>query len=869
MPLATLRDMQHFLHNRNLYLPLTTLLLLLAAGVRLHQLDGQSLWFDEGWSAYAATRPTLWAAATADATNPPLYYTLLHSVVLLIGQHIFSMRWFSFAFGILAVALTARLARRVSGGTAMLVAVLLAAVNIPLVWASQEMRMYTLLAVLIVVIALAWEQLRTQPTRTAWVALLLAELAVLYTHNTGPVVVLWLNTVTLLAWGFHFKPGVLPWLLGQVMVGALWLPYFATRFLQVAGANNALVRRTAPGADVWGAFWLAPWEALTDQPNVSFFALPLLLIIMLLAPWRQPAVRWIGVHIILLTGGLLLALAVLGNELHGRYLVMVVPLVVGLAGAALGRDFGKYGGLVRLGLLVPFIVVSLLGWGLLRDPAYTHDDARGMVRHYAEELTAADTVLAWSYADRYELAYYWDAMDVPAQRVTLPEGADLPALLPLLPTGGDVSLNVWYTQRADYRGMMSCVLGHGTTDPPAFYEVAGMATLTYQRPALQLPASRPASARFNVASVDAMTLPPEGFTANRAVCLPVTITLQQATPAELKAAVIAVNPLGEEVARADAVFATANQRTSTDGTVGASLTAYPLLRLPYGAPPAEYTLKLRLYDESSLSGYDLLVDGSAAGKDWEMGTWVPAPGADWVADAPRALRLMTDIPLPEAALRNGDQAQITLLWEGDPAAPLPPLELAGEGWAVDVPPTVAEHDDAVLDWRAFQVPIAATAGQATLSLPDGTVLAGYTITEIPLQTEPPPVQYSADAVFAGIGTLVGYDVAVDESALTVSLVWRATENAPTARDYTVFVQLLGAGGQVITQSDASPAAGARPTTGWRPGEIIVDEHMLPLPPDADLTQARLITGMYDGDGNRAELPDGRDFATLPAEMPPQ
>jgi len=34
-------------------------------------MDADSLWFDEGWSAYAAIEPTLWDAIQFDQTNPP------------------------------------------------------------------------------------------------------------------------------------------------------------------------------------------------------------------------------------------------------------------------------------------------------------------------------------------------------------------------------------------------------------------------------------------------------------------------------------------------------------------------------------------------------------------------------------------------------------------------------------------------------------------------------------------------------------------------------------------------------------------------------------------------------------------------------
>src|SRR5690606_4832190 len=121
----------------------------------------------------------------------------------------------------------------------------------------------------------------------------------------------------------------------------------------------------------------------------------------------------------------------------------------------------------RLLLAGVFAALLAVNIALAQNPAYQHDDARALARHYASTLTAADTVLAWSYADRYDLWYYWERLGVAARRVTLPEGADLAAVAPLLPAAGAVELNVWYTQRADYRGMLGCVLGAASAAAPA------------------------------------------------------------------------------------------------------------------------------------------------------------------------------------------------------------------------------------------------------------------------------------------------------------------------------------------------------------------------------------------------------------------
>lgn len=81
--------------------------------------------------------------------------------------------------------------------------------------------------------------------------------------------------------------------------------------------------------------------------------------------------------------------------------------------------------------------------------------------------------------------------------------------------------------------------------------------------------------------------------------------------------------------------------------------------------------------------------------------------------------------------------------------------------------------------------------------------------------------------------------------------------------YTVFVHLLGADGQIVAQSDAQPAGGARPTTGWLKGEYVVDQHMLTFNRPDYRGPASLAVGFYDqATGERVSLKDRTDRFVL-------
>lgn len=872
--------------SRNVFW-LTVVLLLAACAIRLYHIDLQSIWFDEGWSAYAANQHTLYDAFQADATNPPLYYVFLNITTRFWGDSVFSLRFFSLLHGIVVIALASRLAKQLYGFRAGMCAAALTAFNPLLWWAAQEARMYTLMAVLVLLAALSWHSLLIKPSHNAWILLFLSELAILYTHNTGPIVVIWLNLATVASWLLRRKfcrPAWRVWVIVQGLIAGLWLPYFVNRFIQLQDANSAEISTLPPIpnllADIWQGVWGGVWALVGREPILVGLSALIGVLVLLLLPWRSGNGRWMMFHILILTGGLITGLAMLGNDLHGRYLVMIAPLLLVMMSGGLDTLKPVY---LALALATLIIALPLSMASFYATPGAMHDDAEGMVAYYADTLTAQDSVLAWSYADRYELAYYWDRSGVEAARITLPEGADLETILPLLPESGDIALNVWYTQRADYRGMMSCVLGNGTRHAAEMYTVNGMSTLLYRAPDLNLPESVTVYGQLQDATLIAVGRLPHSGASDRAACVPIKIRLNERLDVDLKVALIIQNTLGWEIARSDAVFAQAAQQTSSSSVVGAELTAYPLVRLPTGTPVGEYPVVLRIYDEAAEpSGYDIAEEDGVPRRDWPIGLWRVNEAGVWddvtlEGDLQEisfvlynGMRLAAADFGNSTPLYNGQTLRMTLLWSGE--GTLPPLMLSADdgSWRLETRP---EADAAVgtltRDWRAFVIPATAKSGTVQLMLPDETVLAEYQVDAIERQFETPSFDTAVDIEFPGVGTLAGFTVGAPTAdysiPLDLTLVWQSTP-VENMKDYTVFVQLLDAQGVLIAQSDARPAQGTRPTTGWIKDEYILDEHLVRFNENAHRGPAQLIVGLYDIDGKRVLSGDGNDYAVLLASL---
>jgi len=83
--------------------------------------------------------------------------------------------------------------------------------------------------------------------------------------------------------------------------------------------------------------------------------------------------------------------------------------------------------------------------------------------------------------------------------------------------------------------------------------------------------------------------------------------------------------------------------------------------------------------------------------------------------------------------------------------------------------------------------------------------------------------------------------------LAFSLTWRAAQNP--AQDYSVFIHLVDAQGNLIQTYDHPPRRGAFPTRLWQPGDVVVDARELALPAD-------IKPGLYTAVGGWYLSPDG-------------
>ncbi|MDM8520638.1 glycosyltransferase family 39 protein [Anaerolineales bacterium HSG6] len=133
--------------------------------------------------------------------------------------------------------------------------------------------------------------------------------------------------------------------------------------------------------------------------------------------------------------------------------------------------------------------------------------------------------------------------------------------------------------------------------------------------------------------------------------------------------------------------------------------------------------------------------------------------------------------------------------------------------------------------------------------------AGVTVTE-------PTYQHAIGTILGEQIQLLGYDSQHDcrssEIACTLEydFYWQAVQSPPA--DYTMFLHVRDAAGNVIAQKDQPPTAGVYPTGLWDTGEIIHDQLTLPLE-NLPLGDYEVLIGLYDfKTGQRLMVPESND-----------
>ena len=416
-------------------------ILLAAFALRLFRLGIASLWYDETVSVALAQQDLLALTRhTAGDIHPPLYYYLLHFWGRLAGWSEFSVAFLSLFFGMLLVALAYRVARQWFNARVARFAALLVAFSPYNLGYSQEVRMYTLGALLGLASAHFFVRLlssqqskanRQQSARfllNAFTIYVIVSALGIYTLYYFTFLLIFENLVALI-WLLrssqfairHFELRIANsefriWALSQLTILALYAPWLPIAFRQA----------TDPPVPPWRSFTPLPSAVLESFSALAFgqsvepvMVLPALFFVALVIAFAfradrrppttdlpsLPTVSLAHCPLFLLSYTfvpllLIYALSLWKPLYHVRYIFIYSPTFYILLALGLERIRNSKPAIRNLQFALYVLLLTIYGllstvsaYNFWYNPRYTKDDLRGAVQSLAEHWRPDDAIL--------------------------------------------------------------------------------------------------------------------------------------------------------------------------------------------------------------------------------------------------------------------------------------------------------------------------------------------------------------------------------------------------------------------------------------------------------------------------------------------
>jgi mannosyltransferase len=902
---------------------LMLLILLLGFGLRMYELERQSMWSDEGLSLYRSGLPPADVAAnkividdveTRD-TNPPLYFILLHVWRAATGDSVTAMRALGSLVGFLAVPLVYVLAGLVYGRKVALVAALLMAISPLHVWHSQVMRNYGLLVTLNLfsvygVMRLALDHKAKRPWR--WLLLWAgAGLLSIYTHYFSLFVFAYsLLVLCYVAWQRWDVRQLLHrrwfWLVIACVV-LLAVPALLIAFNRFQAGQQVDFYRypfTAVLTHALSAFSVGviqvlvhPWARVL--PALILFVLGILLG---MRGRRSGTLLLLGYQIVPL--GLLLLVSVINPLYNGarHLLIGLPPFLVLVANGIAGRGLlwreqapdwlRRSTRLLRI-LLGAALVVIQLSWlqKQFNDPALLRDDIRGAATYLDAVAEEGDVVVLHDAIIGFVFDYYYEGA-APWRAIPRYGQGDVAAAERDLIAAGDEADRVWFlTQPVPRSGFPRNALSDWADENwpqftsrrfPHLLLPVGLEGYTPQPIQTALPKGATAA---GVQFADALRL--EGLEIPQTVDpqAPWTVTWYWSRLARAN-----TNADGGSGYELSLRWRDADGRLwyQTDDSPWRDfpLTTWPegaILRFdlatktPPGLPPGSYELGLRVLDRE---GREVMTEDGR--NELPLGritvTAASQEMPQFSAFSAQSGRLgpvdLLGFQLPPEKIRPGHEIQATFLWQVREKARAdyqlrmqlidkdgaPVAESTGSPTLDGFPATAWSVGDIFQGKSSIAMPASAAADAYRVNLsfvdPETGETVGKSvileealdISPWPLETILPEVDVAVDGSFGEppFTTIYGYDL-VDEGVspggiLDLTLVWQAQQDV--SESMMSFIHIADGEGNIVAQQDSVPVQGIRPTSSWREGEVIVDQHLIPIGPEVAPGSYEVWLGLY-------------------------
>lgn len=452
-------------------------LVILALALRLYDLTGESLWYDEAYSVWISDMDIgslriLWEWKI----QFPLYYLLFHYWLRLFGQGEWAVRLFGALAGVATILPMYWLGKELFDRRVGALGALLLAVNPYHVWYSQEVRLHSW-GVLLAVLSLYAFWRSMQSGRWGWlVGYALVTGLGLHVHYYLAWIVVVENVCYLLHWRRQRwdRPSLCRWAFAQLVVLALAIPaavVFVERFYALRDWSWLEANYRAPGLrDAVGLLEAYVLGMAFPGPKAARWAI--LLVFLALAGWGSLAYGrkvscegaekregWeLAVFALALPVALIFILGQFAALWVIRYLLLFLPAF--LLWVALGVRALPWRAL-RLVATVALVAASFYALSGMYG-RQQKEDWRGVAAHIAARAGQDDLIVLMDEECRVPFSYYYGSKGARVEVSRFADGAALDRAVAEIrrrQKGGNLWLVVSHAQSAGLEERLEAVEG--------------------------------------------------------------------------------------------------------------------------------------------------------------------------------------------------------------------------------------------------------------------------------------------------------------------------------------------------------------------------------------------------------------------------
>ncbi len=352
----------------------------------------------------------------------PLYHLLVHGVQVVFDNSIFISRAFSFVFYLISVPVFYGLGAYIYGRNTAFFATTLYGISPFLVWFSSEIRMYTMLILVTILVHFFYLRLMREPTTLTWWAYAVCCLLGIYTHYFFFLVLLSHFVFFFGTMRKNFTQGqLLPFLAIVLLVIAAFLPWLLKVFSGEGVEESQPILNPPTSIDIFNVFSNFFFGFQVDAINSIILACwPILLVLLFLglnkksAPRPETRFLWVATLVPLLCAYLI---SVLYQPLFlSRYLIIVLPPLFLLI-ARLGDVYAPTAAFFYKTTLVLCMALGLVVQ--LKSPDTPNKENYSAASSYLSSAVGGEDIVVVSAPFIvYPILYYYTG---PAKITTLPQ----------------------------------------------------------------------------------------------------------------------------------------------------------------------------------------------------------------------------------------------------------------------------------------------------------------------------------------------------------------------------------------------------------------------------------------------------------------